>query len=148
MSGADFADLLADVAQAIEASVPAWRMRLGEAIGRWQAEGIACQVLVHALERPEAPDVEALLARFERAVLRLRALEREAAELDATQAGAACFRDPTKLTDAERLVARLRETAAALAEAAAARARPIPLDPECWVLAWPTVDALLVDDAG
>lgn len=158
---ADFAGLLADVATAIEASVPTWRVRLGEAIARWTGEGIACDVLARALQLPDAPDVDGLLATFARAVERLRRLEREAAARDATLVGDPVFRDPARLREAEGRVAALRvptDVAAALAGAPAAipapveGARPVPrpiaLDPECWVLAWPTVDALLVEDVG
>jgi hypothetical protein len=77
-------------------------------------------------------------------VSRLRELERDAAAADPSLAGAPCFRDPERLREAAGVVARAR------AEARPARAdfpRPsVQLDAERWVLAWPTVDALLVED--
>ena len=140
--GGDFADLLADVASAIEASVPPWRVRLGEAVARWQGEGVATGVLARALQLRDAPDVDGLLATFARAVARLRTLEREAAAHDATLAGDPIFRDPARLREAEARVAALA------AAPDASRLVPLVLDAECWVLAWPTVDALLVEDVG
>jgi hypothetical protein len=135
---ADFADLLADVATAIGSSVPPWRVRLGEAVARWQAEGVTCAVLERALQLPQEPDVDGLLATFGAAVARLRALERQAVAHDAGSAGAAVFRDPARLREAEAHVGRV---------AAAPRAVPLHLDPEQWVLAWPDVAALLVEEA-
>lgn len=135
----DFAGLLADVASAIEANVPAWRVRLGEAVARWSADGVACAVLERALQLRDAPDVDGLLATFARAVERLRALERDAAAHDPSLVGDPIFRDPARLAEAEGLVARL---------ASAPRAAPLHVDPETWVLAWPDVESLLIEDAG
>ena len=134
----DFAGLLADVASAIETNVPAWRVRLGEAVARWTAEGVACAVLERALQLREAPDVDGLLATFAGAVARLRALERDAAAHDPSRVGDPLFRDPARLGEAEALVARL---------ASAPRAAPLHVDPETWVLAWPDVASLLIEDA-
>jgi hypothetical protein len=184
-----FADLLAEVASAIAQSVPPWRVRLGEAVARWQAEGVRTTILERALQLDGAPDVDGLLATFDAAVSRLRALERRAARLDATAAGGSAFRDPARLREAEALVARLEraarpETARAPTpdgDAASSRPRtadaprhdapnhdaPVPPgeatpstaaavvsprptlirpDAECWVLAWPDVTALLIED--
>ena len=134
----DFAGLLADVADAIVCSVPPWRVRLGEAVARWQGEGVDTAVLQRALALAAPPDVDGLLATFEGAVARLRALEREAAALDPAQAGAPRFRDPARLREAHDAVAALR--------AGAPRPRPaLRPDPELWVEEWPDVAALLVE---
>jgi hypothetical protein len=139
---ADFAALLGDVALAIERTVPAWRVRLGEAVARWRAEGLATAVLERALALPADPGTDALLATFAAAAERLRHLERAAVALDPRLAGAPCFRDP----------ARVREAAAALATASAQLATPAATAPhstdgERWVLAWPDPGELLVEDA-
>jgi hypothetical protein len=140
----DFAALVADVAHAIEHTMPVWRVRLGEAAARWRAEGVRTAVLERALALPRDPGAEALIATFADAVSRLRELERDAAAADPSLAGAPCFRDPERLREAAGVVARAR------AEARPARAdfpRPsVQLDAERWVLAWPTADALLVED--
>ena len=137
---ADFAALLGDVAHAIERAVPAWRVRLGEAVARWRAEGVATGVLERALALPADPGADALIATFAAAVGRLRALEREAVAHDPRLAGAACFRDPARVREAAAVAERARATAAP-----AARVRP---DAERWLAEWPGVDALLVEDAG
>jgi hypothetical protein len=130
----DFADLVADVASAIATSVPGWRVRIGEATARWQAEGIATGVLERALRLTQAPDVDGLLTAFSGAVARLRALEREASLVDPSAAGQAVFRDPARTVEAQALVETLR------------RARPpLRVDAESWVSDWPDVIGLLVE---
>lgn len=137
---ADFAALVFDVAQAIEHTMPQWRVRLGEAAARWRAEGVQTAVLERALALPDDPGVESLLGTFAAAVARLRALERVAAATDPQLAGAPCFRDPERVREAGALVARARTTAAPT--------RLVRPDAERWVLDWPSVDALLAEDAG
>jgi hypothetical protein len=133
----DFADLVADVASAIATSVPGWRVQIGEAAARWQAEGIATGVLERALRLTQAPDVDGLLTAFSGAVARLRALEREASILDRSVAGQAVFRDPARTIEAQALVAALRRTGPAR--------RPVRVDAESWVSDWPDVVGLLVE---
>lgn len=137
---ADFAALLGDVAHAIERAVPAWRVRLGEAVARWRAEGVATGVLERALTLASDPGADALLATFAAAADRLRALERDAVAHDPRLAGAACFRDPARVREAAALAERAR--------AAAVPAARVRADAERWVTEWPGVDALLVEDAG
>jgi len=134
-----FDDLVADVASAIESSMPSWRVQIGEAAARWQAEGIATAVLERALRLTQAPDVDGLLAAFAAAVGRLRALEREAVAVDPTVAGRDVFRDPARTAEAVALVEKLRRPRPARA--------PLHVDPEVWVGEWPDVVALLVEDA-
>ena len=133
----DFADLVADVASAIATSVPSWRVQIGEAAARWQAEGIVTAILERALRLTQAPDVDGLLAAFSAAVARLRALEREAVAVDPSVAGRSVFRDPARTGEAQAIVDSLR------------RARPtrppVRVDAESWVADWPDVVALLVE---
>jgi hypothetical protein len=133
----DFADLVADVASAIATSVPSWRVQIGEAAARWQAEGIATGVLERALRLTQAPDVDGLLSAFAAAVARLRALEREAAAADPSVAGQAVFRDPARTAEAQAMVDALRRARPARP--------PVRIDAESWVADWPDVVGLLVE---
>jgi hypothetical protein len=154
---ADFAALVSGVAHAIEHTMPGWRVRLGEGAARWRAEGVRTAVLERALALPSDPGADALLATFADAVARLRALEQAAAGVDPRLAGDPCFRDPERLREAAAAVARARAAAsgapgapgasgAPAARAESGRAAAVRPDAERWVLAWPTVDALLVED--
>ena len=136
----DFASFLAEVAREVEAHVDPWRVRLGEVVARWQAEGVRTDVLERALRLLAQPDVDGLLATFAAAVARLRTLEREAAALDPSLAGHAAFRDPARLTEAQALLARARRGAPAVAAPA------LDLDPEVFVVEWPDVGAVLVEE--
>jgi hypothetical protein len=136
---ADFAALLGDVAAAIGDAVPAWRVRLGEAVAHWRARGVGTAVLERALALPADPGTDALLTTFAAAAARLAALEREAVALDPRLAGAPLFRDPARVRDAAAVVARARGAAPPPASQAT--------DAERWVLVWPDADALLVEDA-
>ena len=151
LADADFASFLAEVAREVEAHVEPWRMRVGEAVGQWQREGIVTTVLERALALPTEPDVEGLLGTFAAAVARLRALEGEARALDPALAVHDAFRDPARLADARDLVtrtARARGEAARArnAERAAGAVQPLDLDPETFVVDWPDVGALLVEE--
>jgi hypothetical protein len=132
-----FAELLGEVADAIASSVPAWRVRLGEAVSRWRAEGVATGILERALRLSEAPDVDGLLDAFAAALRRLRALEQEAIALDSTLARHAAFRDPARVAEAATLVTSARTASTAHT--------PLTVDGECWVHLWPDVDALLIE---
>lgn len=133
-----FDDLVADVASAIASSVPSWRVQVGEAAARWQAEGIATGVLERALRLTQAPDVDGLLAAFAAAVGRLRSLEREAVALDASVAGRDVFRDPARAAEAQALVEALRRPRPPARP-------PLRVDAESWVADWPDVVALLIE---
>lgn len=137
----DFASFLADVAREVEAHVDPWRVRLGEVVARWQAEGVRTDVLERALRLPAEPDVDGLLATFAAAVARLRACERDATALDPSLAGHPAFRDPARVPEAQALVVRARRGASAVAAVAA-----LDLDPEVFVVEWPDVGALLVEE--
>ena len=134
-SSTAYVDLIADVASALDDVIPAWRARLGRAAEQWRMRGINTAVLERALTLSTPPDVEALLATFERAVDHLAALEVEAVGLDASLVGAAVFRDPGRVREAAALVAGRRAPLAA---------RPsVYPDAEHWVLAWPDAGDLL-----
>jgi hypothetical protein len=171
VTDADFASFLDEVAREVEAHVDPWRVRVGEAVARWQAEDVATAVLERALALPAEPDVDGLLATFAAAVGRLRTLEGEAAAHDPSLRGHAAFRDPARLAEAQALVQRaVRASArppraplvdrqpprpspalasAALSAALGAGGTGVPaleLDPETFVVHWADVGALLVEE--
>ena len=103
----EFGAFLEDVAQTVAEVVETgpWRRQLGEAILRWEAEGIRTRRLEAALEADSAPDVPALLAGFEADVARLRQLAAELHARDAAlaRASAALLADPDALAAVEQL---------------------------------------------
>src|SRR5690606_23951550 len=64
---------LTDISLTLETVVETapWRRRIGEAILRWEAEGIPTSRLEHALEADTPPDVDAILDAFARDASRL-----------------------------------------------------------------------------
>lgn len=106
----EFDHFVSDVTSAVAESFEAWRVRLGERIARWSAEGFRTERLERELARATPPDVEALEGAFADDVERLRALEAEAVRLDAAHAGLPLFRDPARLADAEQFVAHVLAT--------------------------------------
>ncbi len=137
--GADaFASLVADVASALDDAIPPWRARVSAAAADWRARGVDASLLERAVALDVAPDVDALLATFERAVRQLAALEAEALAVDPGLAAAREFRDPARVREAAALVAARRARAAA-----ATTAYP---DGEHWVLQWPEAGDLLAGE--
>ncbi|MQA89765.1 MAG: hypothetical protein GEU90_05955 [Gemmatimonas sp.] len=69
----EFGSFLEDVGRAVAAVVAAepWRRRIGEAILRWEGEGVRTTRLDAALEADSSPDVETLLEDFTRDAARL-----------------------------------------------------------------------------
>jgi chromosomal replication initiator protein len=84
----------------------AWRVRLGEGIAYWRGEGYRTGPLDRLFEGRVEPDVERVLTEFSTSIDRLRALEAEATNVDASLGGADVFRDPDRLSQAEALVAK------------------------------------------
>ncbi|MBK6487810.1 MAG: ATP-binding protein [Gemmatimonadetes bacterium] len=102
----EFEAFLSDLATSVAESVETWRVRLGERIVLWSAEGFRTDRLSRALERHEPQDVEALEAAMAADVERLRWLESEAVRLDPRCAGLELFRDPERVADAEDFLAK------------------------------------------
>ena len=111
--GDEFASFLTDLSVAVAQHIDSWRAQLGAAATEWRGQGYNTSLLDRALEGSEAPDADALLASFGEKVARLRTLEQEAVVADPTLAGSALFRDPERVDEAERLVARVVAAAAA-----------------------------------
>lgn len=133
-----FASLIADVASALDDTIPRWRIRLSDAAAEWRVRGIDATVLERALTLATEPDVDGLLVTFGRAVQQLAALEVEALTLDAALGASAVFRDPARVREAAVLVASLRARAATI--------RTAYPDGEHWVLAWPDAGDLLAGE--
>ncbi|HEX2092806.1 MAG TPA: DnaA/Hda family protein, partial [Longimicrobiaceae bacterium] len=106
-------DISSTVAQMVE-SAP-WRRALGEAILRWEGEGVRTRRLEEALESESVPDVEALLAGFAADVERLRVAEAGVRALDPEAASSPLFHDPDRVEDAEALLTAARAAAVPLA---------------------------------
>jgi chromosomal replication initiator protein len=110
--GDEFGAFLADVTVTVGKAVEAWRARVGEAVLRWEGEGYRTHRL-EALLRQDAPTaVDEAIAAFAEDVERLKALEAEVADLDPQAAGQSVFRDPERLSEAEKAAAKVREGAA------------------------------------
>ncbi len=105
----EFGAFLSAVTRTVAQSIDAWRGKVGEAVMRWQGEGIRTARLEALLKGDELPDVDTVLARFAADVEELRRLSAEAAALDPAAAGHARFRDPEQLDEARAYLARLQE---------------------------------------
>jgi len=101
----EFEAFLSDLATTVAESVERWRVRLGERIERWSAEGFRTERLSRALAQLDAQDVDALDAAFAADVEQLRTLEAEAIRLDPRCAGLEIFRDPERVAEAEDFLA-------------------------------------------
>lgn len=105
--GGEFQTFLTDIASAVAQHVEGWRVRVGEAVAYWSGEGYRTAALDRLLAESTAPsNYEAVLRGFDATVERLKALELQATQVDASLGGADVFRDPTRLNEAESLVQR------------------------------------------
>jgi chromosomal replication initiation ATPase DnaA len=102
----EFESFLSEVTAVVTSSVEQWRSRLASTVARWAGEGYGTESLERFLDGMEAPDLDAVEARFAAAVNQLRDLEQEAARLDPRLAGIPVFRDPGRLDEARDIVMR------------------------------------------
>lgn len=102
----EFESFLNEVTAVVTSSVEQWRARLASTVARWAGEGYSTGTLESFLDGIEAPDLDAVEARFAAAVNQLRDLEQEAARLDPKLAGVPVFRDPARLDEARSIVMR------------------------------------------
>ena len=155
----EFDSFLSDITRTLTAVVETspWRRRIGEAILRWEGEGVRTGRLDDALQADAPPDVEALLDAFARDATRLLEIR---AELGAA-AGDEPLDDPNDIERAEAMLNEYRRDTATVADpgsdgSAAAEAHPSdaavdpPADP--WftnpakvVLGWSDVDGRLIE---
>jgi chromosomal replication initiator protein DnaA len=108
-SADEFAQFLSDVTVTVGKAVEAWRARVAEAVLRWEGEGYRTARLEALLEQDTPAAVDEAIASFAEDVERLQQLEAEVAELDATAAGDAVFRDPSRMKEAETRAKKVRE---------------------------------------
>ncbi len=110
--GDEFGAFLADVTVTVGKAVEAWRARVSEAVLRWEGEGYRTHRLEALLERDTPAAVDEAIGAFARDVERLKELAAEVGELDPQAAGASVFRDPERLSEAEKAAAKVRDGAA------------------------------------
>jgi chromosomal replication initiator protein DnaA len=111
--GLDFASFVDEIATAVAQHVEGWRVRVGEQIAKWSAEGYRTTILEQLVAESEPPaNWEAVMRGFGAVIERLRALEESAAAIDPSLRGSDIFRDPERVPDAERLLERIQGAAA------------------------------------
>ena len=103
-NGTDYEGFLADVLMEVETRVEPWRVRIGEAIGAYRADGWNVGVLERALQAPQAIDAEGLLRAYAAAVDHLRGLEVQAVAIDPALRGHSAFRNVEAIPAAEQLL--------------------------------------------
>lgn len=104
----EFGSFLTEVVASVSHQVDRWRAQVGEAILRHGGEGFLTRRLEALLEAEMPARPAEVLDRFEADVDRLRELESVAASLSPELAGAAAFRDPDRIEDAETALAQAR----------------------------------------
>ena len=105
-AGMEFSSFLSDIAVSVAQVVEPWKQRLAEAITHYGAEGYRVGVLERALALPRDPGVDRMLETFATAVEHLRDLEQQVTAIDTDAGGHEAFRDPERVSEAERLLER------------------------------------------
>ena len=100
--GDEFGSFLSEIVSAVSQQVEPWRVRVNEAILRWDGEGYRTQRLHRLLEQSSPDQPEIFLAHFVEDTERVRLLQVEMQELDPQAAGTPLFRDPDRLEEALR----------------------------------------------
>lgn len=108
VSDDEFGSFLSEVVASVGYQVDRWRAQVGEAILRYGGEGYRTHRLEGLLGQEMPTGAAEALEEFARDVARLRALESEAASLEPEVSGAAAFRDPDQVQEAEALLAQAR----------------------------------------
>lgn len=107
----EFGSFLSEISHTVAQQVEAWRTRVAEAVLRWEGEGYRVSRLNALLEQETPPDPDLVLKQYAEDIERLRGIEAEAVDIDASLGGDSVFRDPDRVADAEALLARAREGA-------------------------------------
>jgi chromosomal replication initiator protein len=107
----EFGSFLSEISNTVAQQVEAWRTRVAEAVLRWEGEGYRVSRLNALLEQETPPDPDMVLRQYAEDVERLRAIEADAVDIDASLGGDSVFRDPDRIAEAEALLARAREGA-------------------------------------
>jgi chromosomal replication initiator protein len=108
----EFGVFLSDISVTIEAVVEQAERRIADAILHWEGEGYRTRRLDRALGGTlTAGHADQLVLRFEQDVARLREIEEEIRQLDPTAPDlhAPALRDPDRISDAEALLAAVRD---------------------------------------
>lgn len=104
----EFGSFLSEVVAGVNQQLDRWRSQIGEAVLRFGGEGYRTQRLEALLDQEVLADPSEAIARFEREVTVLRALEAEASAMAPELAAAPPLRDPDRLAEAEALLAQAR----------------------------------------
>ena len=107
----EFGSFLSEISNTVAQQVEAWRTRVAEAVLRWEGEGYRVSRLNALLEQDTPPDPDLVLRQYAEDVERLRAIEADAVDIDASLGGDSVFRDPDRVAEAEALLLRAREGA-------------------------------------
>lgn len=107
----EFGSFLSEITNTVAQQVEAWRTRVAEAVLRWEGEGYRVSRLNALLEQETPPDPDTVLKQYADDVERLRAIEADAVDIEASLGGDPVFRDPDRIAEAEALLARAREGA-------------------------------------
>ena len=112
IAGGEFASFLSDVTEVVAQHLEPWRIQVMDAVNHWRSMGFATAMLERLLEGAAtdvphaAEEAEAVLARFEAGVERLKALAAEAGRLGPDAVPAELLRDPERVAEAESAIAR------------------------------------------
>lgn len=104
----EFGDFLNELAATLEQQVQPWRAAVGDALLRWDGEGMRTAALQELLDAAAPADPEGALARYEAAAERLLVLRGEAESIAPGLAGSPLLSDPANLEAAEQYVGRMR----------------------------------------
>ena len=118
LGGGEFASFLSGVTEVVAQHLEPWRIRVMDAVNHWHSLGFETAMLQRLLEDGRADAdrgaeaADAILARFEAGVERLRVLSADAARLGPDAVPVALLRDPERVAEAEQAVARATALAA------------------------------------
>jgi chromosomal replication initiator protein DnaA len=116
----EFASFISDVTEVVSQHLEPWRVRVMDAVSHWRSAGFETAMLERLLDGDAASErhsenaVDAVLARYEAAVEQLRSVAAEAARLGPDAVPAHLLRDPERIAEAERALARAATVADAL----------------------------------
>ena len=105
----EFESFMSSIGTALTQQMEAWRKRLHEAAAYWDGQGYRPERIARLLEQDTPVGADATVRQFEADVERLRALQAEMTDLDATRGGDGVFYDPERVAEAEKLVKAVRE---------------------------------------
>lgn len=105
----EFGTFLSDLTSSVATRVDRWRQRLTEAALRWAGDGFRTGRLDAILAGEIGEDPESVLAKFDRDVGELRALQQEISGFAPELLSEAVLHDPDRLPEARQLVADARE---------------------------------------